>query len=53
MKSAALMENVRMSVRSITSNAIRSLLTALGVMIGTGAVIGMLALGEEIGRAHV
>jgi len=40
------MENVRMSVRSITSNAIRSLLTALGVMIGTGAVIGMLALGE-------
>jgi len=46
MKSAALMENVRMSVRSITSNAIRSLLTALGVMIGTGAVIGMLALGE-------
>lgn len=46
MKSAASMENVRMSVRSIMSNAVRSLLTALGVMIGTGAVIGMLALGE-------
>jgi putative ABC transport system permease protein len=46
MTNGALIENVRMSVRSIMSNAIRSLLTALGVMIGTGAVIGMLALGE-------
>jgi len=46
MKTSALAENVRMSVRSITANTIRSLLTALGVMIGTGAVIAMLALGE-------
>ncbi|GAB1483013.1 ABC transporter permease [Treponema sp.] len=46
MKMGALIENVRMSVRSIGSNVIRSLLTALGVMIGTGAVIAMLALGE-------
>ena len=46
MKTGALNENLRMSIRSISSNAIRSLLTALGVMIGTGAVIAMLALGE-------
>lgn len=45
MKTGALLENVRMSVRSIGANAIRSFLTALGVMIGTGAVIAMLALG--------
>jgi len=46
MTTGALIENVRMSVRSIGSNVVRSLLTALGVMIGTGAVIAMLALGE-------
>lgn len=45
MKAGALVENVRMSVRSIASNKVRSFLTALGVMIGTGAVIAMLALG--------
>ncbi len=38
-------ENVRMSVRSIRANKVRAFLTALGVMIGTGAVIAMLALG--------
>ena len=46
MKAGAFLENVRMSIRSIGGNAVRALLTALGVMIGTGAVIAMLALGE-------
>jgi len=45
MKIGALLENVKMSVRSIGANPVRSFLTALGVMIGTGAVIAMLALG--------
>lgn len=51
MKTGALLENVRMSIRSIGSNVVRSLLTALGVMIGTGAVIAMLALGEGAQRS--
>ncbi len=45
MTSSALYENVRMSLRSIRANKVRAFLTALGVMIGTGAVIAMLALG--------
>jgi len=45
MKGGAFFENIRMSLRSIAANAVRSFLTALGVMIGTGAVIAMLALG--------
>jgi putative ABC transport system permease protein len=45
MTSGMLYENVRMSVRSIRANKVRAFLTALGVMIGTGAVIAMLALG--------
>ena len=45
MKGGAFFENIRMSFRSIAANAVRSFLTALGVMIGTGAVIAMLALG--------
>ncbi len=51
MKTGALLENLRMSIRSIGGNVIRSLLTALGVMIGTGAVIAMLALGEGAQRS--
>ncbi len=51
MKIGALIENLRMSVRSIGGNVVRSLLTALGVMIGTGAVIAMLALGEGAQRS--
>ncbi len=45
MKTGAFFENIRMSLRSIGANTVRSFLTALGVMIGTGAVIAMLALG--------
>ena len=39
-------QNAAMSVRSILSNKVRSFLTALGVMIGVGAVIGLTALGQ-------
>lgn len=51
MKSGALYENLRMSLLSIKANKIRSFLTALGVMIGTGAVIAMLALGAGAQRS--
>jgi putative ABC transport system permease protein len=39
-------ENVMMAVRNIKSNKVRSLLTMLGIIIGVGAVIVMVSLGE-------
>ncbi len=51
MTGSALYENVRMSLRSIRANKVRAFLTALGVMIGTGAVIAMLALGAGAQRS--
>ncbi len=46
MKLLKSVESLRMSVRSIGANKIRSFLTALGVMIGVGAVIALVALGN-------
>lgn len=46
MKWFAMRESLLMSLRSIASNKIRSLLTALGVMIGVAAVITLVALGN-------
>lgn len=46
MKRFAFSESLRMSLRSIGSNKIRSFLTALGVMIGVAAVIALVALGN-------
>lgn len=40
------LENLRMSVRSIAANGVRSFLTALGVMIGVAAVIALVAIGN-------
>jgi putative ABC transport system permease protein len=39
-------ENMLMALRNLKSNKIRSLLTMLGIIIGVGAVIVMVALGE-------
>ncbi|HEY8465112.1 MAG TPA: ABC transporter permease [Bacillota bacterium] len=39
-------ENFLMAFRNLKSNKIRSLLTMLGIIIGVGAVIVMMALGE-------
>ncbi len=39
-------ESLKMSLRSIANNKIRSFLTALGVMIGVAAVIALVALGN-------
>lgn len=39
-------EAMKVSLRSIRSNKLRSFLTMLGIMIGVGAVIAMVAIGE-------
>ncbi len=41
-----LKESLKMSLRSIGSNKVRSFLTGLGVMIGVAAVIALVALGN-------
>ncbi len=46
MKTFKFTESLKMSLRSIASNKIRSFLTALGVMIGVAAVITLVALGN-------
>jgi len=46
MKGPSLLRTVRLGVSSLLLHKLRSLLTALGVLIGTGAVIAMLAIGE-------
>lgn len=41
-----LIENLRMAIRSLMSQKLRTLLTALGIIIGTGAVIGLVSVGQ-------
>jgi len=41
-----LTESFRMSLRSLRANKMRSALTMLGIIIGTGSVIGLLSVGE-------
>ena len=41
-----LYETLKLSIRTITRNALRSILTVLGVVIGVGAVIVMVTLGQ-------
>ena len=43
-------ELLRMAARAILANKVRGFLTALGIIIGVGAVIAMLALGEGAQR---
>jgi len=40
-----MLETLRTALRSLMSNKVRSLLTMLGIIIGTGAVIAMVAIG--------
>ena len=44
-------EIIRVALQSIRANTLRSLLTALGIIIGVGAVITMVALGTGAQRA--
>jgi macrolide transport system ATP-binding/permease protein len=41
-----LLEAVKMALRSLRTNVFRTVLTLLGIIIGVGAVIAMLALGD-------
>ena len=40
------MENVRLGLRNLTLHALRSLLTAMGIILGVAAVIAMVAIGQ-------
>jgi putative ABC transport system permease protein len=42
----SLWETVRVALRALGRNTLRSFLTALGIIIGVGAVIAMVAIGE-------
>ena len=39
-------ESVRISLRALTVNKMRSILTMLGIIIGVGAVIALLSVGQ-------
>src|SRR3954447_23131584 len=41
-----LFESIRVALVALRTNKLRSLLTMLGIIIGVGAVVGMLAMGN-------
>ncbi len=41
-------ENLRLALRALVSNKMRSLLTMLGIIIGVGAVITLMSVGEGV-----
>ncbi len=43
-----LWENVKLALRALVSNKMRSLLTMLGIIIGVGAVITLMSVGEGV-----
>jgi putative ABC transport system permease protein len=43
-----LVENVRVALRALTANKLRSVLTTLGIIIGVTSVIALLALGNGV-----
>ena len=40
------LETIRLAIQAIFRNALRSFLTVLGIVIGVGAVIAMLTVGQ-------
>lgn len=46
-------ERLRSALHAITRNKLRSLLTALGIVIGVGAIIAMIGIGEGTKRASL
>lgn len=50
-RASLLWENVRMALQSLLSTKLRSVLTLLGLMIGVGAVIGMVAVITGLNRS--
>ena len=47
----SLVESIRMALRSLRANKMRSGLTMLGIIIGTGAVIALLSVGQGVQAA--
>jgi putative ABC transport system permease protein len=45
-----IIENFRLAIQSLRANMLRAGLTMLGIMIGVGAVISLLALGDGVNR---
>ncbi|MGQ9586376.1 MAG: ABC transporter permease [Anaerolineae bacterium] len=45
-----LMESVRISLRGLSANKLRSALTMLGIIIGVGAVIALLSVGQGVSK---
>ena len=43
----SLMETVEIALKSLTANKLRTLLTALGIIIGVGAVVALMAIGGD------
>ena len=43
-------ESVRIALRALTANKMRSILTMLGIIIGVGAVIALLSVGHGFGQ---
>jgi putative ABC transport system permease protein len=46
----AVTENIRIAIQSLRANMLRAVLTMLGIMIGVGAVITLMALGDGVNR---
>src|SRR5438046_552054 len=43
-----LSESLRSSIQSLSANVLRTLLTMLGIIIGVGAVVALLAIGNGV-----
>src|SRR5512142_2147609 len=44
-------ESMRVALHSLSANKLRSILTMLGIIIGVGAVIALLSIGQGAGAA--
>ena len=45
------LESIRLAMRGLSANKLRSALTMLGIIIGVGAVIALLSIGEGVEAA--
>jgi len=45
-----IMESIRISLRGLAANKLRSALTMLGIIIGVGAVIALLSIGQGVSK---
>jgi putative ABC transport system permease protein len=45
-----ILESIRIAFTSLRANKLRALLTMLGIIIGVGAVVGMLSIGNGLGK---